>query len=210
MSKEEPWRDNWELAFPSEYLGSQHLHNRDVIVTISAINRPELEMFNTKTNRSEKKRKVVINLAELDAARERDPESPRAWLCNKTNARTIAGLYGRNMDEWIGKRITLYPMKFRVDKDTGEITWAVRVRPVVPSQARAKGSGSPAPSREDSPPESAAGQAESVKVIFSEMQKSPTAGRIAGVRKMIDNLPAGADRDMAEKSFARFQRSAER
>ena len=32
----------------------------------------------------------------------------KAFICNITNARTIAALYGEETDEWIGKEITLY------------------------------------------------------------------------------------------------------
>ena len=33
----------------------------------------------------------------------------KSLICNKTNARTIADMYGTNTDGWVGKVITLFP-----------------------------------------------------------------------------------------------------
>lgn len=35
-------------------------------------------------------------------------ESEKRLICNKTNGNTIAGLYGTDLDKWIGKPITIF------------------------------------------------------------------------------------------------------
>ena len=56
----------------------------------------------------------------------------KLW-CNITNGRTIAHLYG-NVENWIGKKITLYPtVDGRNKKD------CIRVRPEVPKEKRQDG-----------------------------------------------------------------------
>lgn len=59
--------------------------------------------------------------------------SDKGLICNKTNGRVIAGLYGPDVRAWVGRRITLYPT--RVRGPAGDEVDAVRVRPTVPREA---------------------------------------------------------------------------
>ena len=52
----------------------------------------------------------------------------KLW-CNKTNGRTIAKLYGKT-ENWIGKRITLFPTDTR--GAGGQTVPCIRVRPNEP------------------------------------------------------------------------------
>lgn len=129
MAADDAWQENWELAFPSEYIGACHLQGKDVTLTISRAIRPELEMVKTsasgKVKRSKEKRLVLL-FSEL----ERRPDGePRSLLLNKTNARTIAALHGKAPKAWAGKRITLFAEE--VDA-WGQRKEAVRIRPRVP------------------------------------------------------------------------------
>ena len=54
---------------------------------------------------------------------------------NKTNANTIASMYGNDVRAWAGKRITLYPTKTKFGAETVD---AIRVRPKVP-EGKAEG-----------------------------------------------------------------------
>jgi hypothetical protein len=56
-------------------------------------------------------------------------------LLNKTNAKTIAQLYGNNPAAWVGQLITLFPSTTSVG---GQECDCVRVRPKVPSAKRTK------------------------------------------------------------------------
>lgn len=50
--------------------------------------------------------------------------------CNRTNAKTIAGLYGTKTEAWIGKAITIYPTKTQFGNDEVD---CIRVKPQVPT-----------------------------------------------------------------------------
>jgi hypothetical protein len=48
---------------------------------------------------------------------------------NRTNAKTIAAIYGNNTDEWVGKTVTLYPTTTEFGNQTVD---CIRVRPQEP------------------------------------------------------------------------------
>ena len=52
-----------------------------------------------------------------------------------TNGKTIAAMYGNDMDAWIGKRITLFPTTTEFGGKTVE---CIRIRPQVPPQPGAR------------------------------------------------------------------------
>lgn len=68
----------------------------------------------------------------------------KGLVCNITNARTIAGLYGGSFktEDWVGKRITLYPTTTTRGRDTVE---CIRIRPMVPKGKDAPPPAPPAP-----------------------------------------------------------------
>lgn len=64
----------------------------------------------------------------------------KALVLNKTNGNTIGELYGKNMDDWPGKKLALYqtPVDY-----AGKTVMAVRIMPKVP-----KGQEQPPPTPE--------------------------------------------------------------
>ena len=93
-------------VFPSRYLKAEDLEGANVTVTIEEA---KIEEVGPK-----KESKLVISFV----------NTLKKLVLNKTNAATIAKLYGEETDEWLGKRIILYP------KDTefqGEMVLALRV-----------------------------------------------------------------------------------
>jgi hypothetical protein len=60
----------------------------------------------------------------------------RPMVVNKTNARVIATLYGPRVEDWAGKRITLY--QATTNTSDGEVL-CVRVRPKEPAAAKKNG-----------------------------------------------------------------------
>jgi hypothetical protein len=56
----------------------------------------------------------------------------KGMVCNVTNCRAIANMYGPNVADWAGKRITLYSTE--VDTPDGP-KMAIRVRPTPPPAA---------------------------------------------------------------------------
>ncbi len=62
----------------------------------------------------------------------------KALLANKTNARTIAAMYGTKTEAWIGKRISLWATK--TNSPDGEVE-CIRIRPTAPPEAQPKANG---------------------------------------------------------------------
>lgn len=59
-------------------------------------------------------------------------EAVKPLICNKTNGKTIAGMYGNAVEAWKGKRITLCVATTRDPSSGGDIE-CIRIRPKVPS-----------------------------------------------------------------------------
>jgi hypothetical protein len=93
-------------AFPSKYLKAEDLKGENVTVTI--------EEFTREKVGSEKESKPVISFV----------NTLKKMVLNKTNADTIAKLYGGETDQWPGKRIILYPKDIEFQ---GKMVLALRV-----------------------------------------------------------------------------------
>jgi hypothetical protein len=96
---------NINEAFPSKYLKATDLDDRQHLLTMS---RAEFETLGDD-------RKLILYFKGQE----------KGLVLNKTNANTIAKLYGADTDDWIGKEIVLFdvPVDFR-----GETVQAIRVR----------------------------------------------------------------------------------
>lgn len=100
---------NIKTAFPSNYIKAADLQGRDINVTIRD-----------------------VKIADVGTAQEPD-EKPvvyfegkeKGLVLNKTNANTIAGIYGDDTDLWRGKSITLFESQTEFQ---GRPTACVRVR----------------------------------------------------------------------------------
>lgn len=110
-----------DLLYPSKYVKGAELGGKDVTVTIESIEpRHELQ----RTDKS-KDYKPILNFKEAE----------KAMVLNKTNAQTIAAMYGPEAMEWIGKRITLYCKKVEA---FGKMHDAIRIRAKVPAAKAAR------------------------------------------------------------------------
>lgn len=108
-------------AFPSNYLKSDDLQDRDVLVVIASA---EIEMLGQE-------RKLVLTFQ----------GKKKSMICNKTNAGRIAYLYGDDTDEWIGKEIMLTSEFVEYQ---GKTVRGLRIKP--PAK---RGNGQPAHELED-------------------------------------------------------------
>jgi hypothetical protein len=110
-----------DLLFPSKYLKAADLRGKDVTVTIRDIDpRGELQMRN---GAKEHKPIVTFNGTE------------KLWVMNKTNAQSIAKVYGPEIMQWIGKRVTLYPTRVQCGRNEVD---AIRVRERAPNAKAAR------------------------------------------------------------------------
>ena len=124
------------LLFPSEFVQAVELKGQDRSATIAKVERAELPMVGGK-----KKPAPVIHFE----------ETPKKLVLNKTNAGIIADLHGTVAEDWVGKRITLYPTTCKFG---GKTVDCIRVRETVPPP---KTGAKPAPAQ-DWPPGCAVGK----------------------------------------------------
>lgn len=103
-----------KVMHPNDYLAAIEFKGRDVTLTIKAVAHEELTMAGGK-----KDTKPVLSFN----------ETKKRFICNKTNASSIASMYGKQALEWIGKRVTLYPTTTAVGKKQED---CIRVRERVP------------------------------------------------------------------------------
>jgi hypothetical protein len=109
--------------FDKEFLYHFDLQNRDVTVTIGKVVAGSVTGTGGKKNK-----KPVVYFKER-------PE--KGLALNITNVRTVGGMYGFKSEDWIGKRITLYPTTTTFGANTVE---CIRIRPQVPGSKVATGS----------------------------------------------------------------------
>ncbi len=121
---------NLDDVYKSDWLRAANLDGKDMVVTIKHISTSEF-----KDGRVQ----MVLEFSELD----------QKLGCNATNARTIAALYGRETDAWIGKCVKLYPTRVefqgkRVDaiRIDDRIPAAGETRVATPTTVLASGNGS--------------------------------------------------------------------
>jgi hypothetical protein len=69
--------------------------------------------------------------------------SKKGFVLNKTNSKAIAGMYGVNVEDWVGKRITMYKTTTNAPDGSGDVE-CIRVRPQIPKRAYNTSAGEPA------------------------------------------------------------------
>jgi hypothetical protein len=124
------------------------LEGTDVTVTIRDVEARELTSAGGKSNK-----KPVLYFQ----------GSKKGLALNKTNMRIIAGMYGYKGDEWIGKRVTLYPTTTDMG---GRTVDCVRIRPGIPPENR-RG----APLRDDVAPNEAARENQVAAALEAEKEE---------------------------------------
>lgn len=121
-----------DLMFPSLYLKAADFQGKDAPLTIRAIEREELRRNGGKTEQ-----KWVVYFQEtLEKARATGKDEKRLVL-NKTNANLIAKALGETeADNWIGRKVTLYPTTTSFGRSTVD---CIRVRDRAPADDGASG-----------------------------------------------------------------------
>lgn len=105
---------NVNQMFPSKWVKAEDIGNRRVTVTIAKLTQEEVQ---------QEKGKATAWALWFRGAK-------KGLLLNKTNADTIASLYGPETDDWMGKAIDLYTAQV---KAFGENHTVVRVSKHLPA-----------------------------------------------------------------------------
>ena len=106
---------HWKSFFDKEYIGCWDLE-RDVTVEITAVTKAKLEGTPIVKANS----RPVLSFKGTD----------KKLIVNSTIGSCIQGMYGPQIQDWIGKRVTLYPTTCAAKG--GAQVECVRVRPMVP------------------------------------------------------------------------------
>lgn len=111
-----------DLLYPSDYLAAEDLKGRDVTLTISRL---EHEKLHREGGGSEWK--WVLYFREMEERHKKDSRRPnkRLVLNKKAHPDALRALYGPETDDWIGKRITLYPTTTKFGRETVD---CIRIR----------------------------------------------------------------------------------
>lgn len=105
---------DYRAMFDREYLGSWDLQGNDVDVVIREVKGVEMKFGGGK-----KEKRPVVFFEGKD----------RGLVANKTIAKAIAAMYGKDTRKWVGKPVTLYPTTTSFGNETHD---CVRVRPQPP------------------------------------------------------------------------------
>ena len=114
-----------ELSEPSKSLKAAELEGNEVTMVIKNYIVKEFDEVDTKTGQTYKSKKPIFDFEDTD----------KTFVCNKTNRNAIAYAYGDEMDDWIGKPITLYPTMVQFGDKMVE---AIRVRVVKAATGKPK------------------------------------------------------------------------
>jgi hypothetical protein len=97
------------LLNQSNYIKSIEFKGRDVTLTIAGVKLEDLE-----DDKNVVKRKGVVYFV----------ETKKGWIVNVTNTKALIAMFGRETDNWVGKKVTLFPEA----NSQSESGFAIRVR----------------------------------------------------------------------------------
>lgn len=103
--------------FPSKYVKSADLNGKTVTLTIAKL------VIEEMGHGAEKERKPVLYFQ----------KATKGLVLNRTNAMTVVALYGDESDDWVGKRISIYPTRIRA---FGAMQETIRIREEIPAEPR--------------------------------------------------------------------------
>lgn len=110
---------DYRSMFDRNYLYSFDLKGKDLTVEIARVEAGKLQIAGT----TQKQSKPVLYF------KTRNGQPGPGLALNKTNAKVVAKLYGTNTDQWVGKKLTLYPTTTKFGAETVD---CIRIKPTVP------------------------------------------------------------------------------
>ncbi len=110
-------KTDYRSLYDKDFIGSWDLKDdKDTTVTITKVAGGQLTAPGGR-----KSKKPVIYMRGTE----------KGFAVNATNGKTIAAMYGKHIEGWVGKRITLYKSTTR-NPEGGDEVECIRVRPKVP------------------------------------------------------------------------------
>jgi hypothetical protein len=99
---------DFDQLFPGRFLKAGEFEGKEVTLTISAVDLEDLP-----SDKGGDRKRGVISFA----------QTPKKLVLNRTNGEAFKAMFGREVQSWVGKRVTLYPAVWNSE---GEL--AVRVK----------------------------------------------------------------------------------
>jgi len=84
----------YDQLFPGRFIKAGEFGGKEVTVTVDRVYVDDIE-----DDRGIEKPQPIVAFS----------ETKREWALNKTNAQCLVAMWGRDTDDWIGKRVTLFP-----------------------------------------------------------------------------------------------------
>lgn len=134
---------DYRAYFDSSVLRVWHLDGKERIFRIGAVRRLEAELG--VGGKREVKRQPLLRLQNG-----KGEDVPLPLALNKTNAKTIASLYGNDPRKWVGRLIALYPTTTEVGGRTED---CIRIRNEDPAKRARKTKKQPDPEQQREPGE---------------------------------------------------------
>lgn len=112
-------KTHWKKLVNLDYIGAYSLNGKDLVVEITEVS--------VKRVKGEGGKEEECTVATL--------KGQKPFIINRTNAKVISKLYNSPyIEDWVGKKITLFPTTTRV---AGETVECLRVRPSLPKSDEA-------------------------------------------------------------------------
>lgn len=99
----------FDQLYPGTFIKAGEMHGKPVTLTIKSVAQESIE-----GDDGTEKLKVVITFVEIG----------RKWIANKTNGLRLRAMFGNDSDDWIGKRVTIFPEH----NSMSESGFAIRVK----------------------------------------------------------------------------------
>lgn len=113
---------HWRSFTDRDYIFAYDLKGKDVTLTIERVVGAVVT-----GEKGKKSKKPIIFFKETKV--DEQTQQKKGLVLNATNGKSIASLYGNETDEWVGKRVTLYPT---TTESGGETVDCIRIRKRVP------------------------------------------------------------------------------
>jgi hypothetical protein len=100
---------DYGLGFLGEYITAAELVGKTPTLTINKVTLEKVESLKSDDDAGGKmKDRIVVYFAE--------GKSGRGWLLNRTNAECLKEMWGRETNEWLGHKVTLFVSQVRVGR----------------------------------------------------------------------------------------------
>lgn len=151
--------EDYRAYFDSSVYRVWHLNGKERTYRITKVTRLDSEF------RGEMRKQPLLRLEDS-----KGNAVPLPLALNKTNAKTVAGLYGNKPASWVGKTITLYPTTTDVGGRTED---CIRIRNEDPSKRARKGRSVALPASPEPSPEPSNGHDRDYRDVTEDDQEPP-------------------------------------